>query len=226
MKLNSKNLFDSYCRGWHFYSEGNKSAKNDLAGVRRTRTALKGLLSDQFQDVLQPEHVLALRAAASVLDELDSTIASIITPLKVEQQRRHDARAKEALAAIDEYIAARPGEPWFQSEAAAAAELALLDEFEGSDGQAWLCAAKGAKRSDGHELGRSRLHTPDAGPDLNKRQRLAVRLSKIAPTGRLETHTFNGLESVWASWGTEDFRLWKSLRAHADSAIEKAKAGV
>lgn len=223
MKLNSRNLFERYCRGW-LIREGSKPARNDLAGVRRTRTALKGLLSSQFEDVLQPEHVLALRAAASVLDELDGAIAAIIKPLEVEQQRRREAMAAEARAAIDGYIAARPGDPWFQSEAAAAAELALLDEFEGDEGQAWLCAAKGARRSDGRELGRSRLHAPDAGPELTARQRLAVRLSEIAPVGRLETHTFNGLQSVWTSWGTDDFRAWKGLRAHAAGAIDRAKA--
>lgn len=227
MKLNSRNLFDSYCRGWLIH-EGSKPAKNDLAGVRRTRTALKGLLSSQFEDVLQPEHVLALRAAASVLDELDGTIASIIKPLEAEQQRRLKASASSALAAVDEYIVARPGDPWFQSEAAAEAELALLGEFfDGQDGKEWLKTARGADYVMLERADRGELHRPD--PKLVKVtavHELAIRLSGISKTGRVEkSRGFRGQET-WARAGLDDFQTWKNLRAHAAGAIEKAKASV
>lgn len=227
MKLNSRNLFERYCRGW-LIQEGSKPARNDLAGVRRTRTALKGLLSSQFEDVLQPEHVLALRAAASVLDELDGAIAAIIKPLEVEQQRRREARAKEELAAIDGYIAARPDAPWFQSEAAAAAELALLDEFfNGRGGEEWLKTARCADYVTVERADRGELHRPD--PKLVKVTAvhdLAIRLSGISKTGRVEKERgFRG-EATWARAGLDDFQTWKNLRAHADCAIEKAKAGV
>lgn len=227
MKLNSRNLFDSYCRGW-LIEEGSKPAKNDLAGVRRTRTALKTLLNSRFENVLQPEHVLALRAAASVLDELDGTIASIIKPLEVEQQRRRKARAEEALASIDVYIAARAGDPWFQNEAAAAAELALLVEFfDGHEGNEWLRTARGADYVTVERADRGGLHRPD--PKLVKVTAvhdLAIRLSGISKTGRVEKgRGFRG-EETWARAGLDDFQTWKNLRAHADGAIEKAKAGV
>ncbi|PHM20679.1 MAG: hypothetical protein CK604_07145 [Curvibacter sp. PD_MW3] len=225
MKLNQKNLFEKYTSDWAFAREGSKRARNDLAGVRRTRTALKTLLGSGFEDVLQPEHVLALRAAASVLDEFEMTIVWAIKPLEAEQKRKCLANAQAKLAAIDKYITERPGDLWFQSEAAAEAELSLLSEFDGRDGRTWVASIKDATDCNGSERSERGLYEPDRElVKLNARQRLAVRLSGVAPKGTISHFRYSGQGRACAYWGLEDFQAWKAWRSQVASAINKAIA--
>lgn len=224
--MDNKILFEKYSRSWRFMEVGSKQAKNDLAGVRRTRTSLQRMLTSDFEQVLQPEHVLALRAAASVLAELDSTLDRLPRLLDSEQKRRQREYDEERVAEINVYIAGRAEDEPFKSDAAAQEELALLDTFNGFEGQEWLMAAKGVV---GASSGVETVYSSDRAfsaprfksSGLTARQNLALRLSRIAAAGKISEYRGGGIH---VSWGLKEFCEWKTWRDQVQTAITKAIA--
>lgn len=232
--MDAKKLLQSYLDrwSWDIRANGGKQARNDIAQMRRTSTALKKLMDDgRISEILEPQDRLALTAAVSVLSGLTSAMERVPAQLDKEQKRMHAESDANDLKRIDAYLAANSSAPWAASEDAAKAELALLDEFRGHLGKDWIIANRpgvtnvaGENRNDA-AYGASRdtvVTAPSYGAKMNFRQQVAVRLTNISPKSDRSSHSTAG---VFYYYSRQDYFDWRASHVQMAETIRKISQG-
>lgn len=193
--------------------EGDAQIKKDLTTLRRTRTQLAALMkSYRLEDALEPQHKLALQAAAAVLGEIEAAMTPLPAQIKREQAKLKAEREARKNAELD---AAAAVAPWGTTEALTHAEALLLNEFSGADARAWLathCKEESVYPPMGWGPGPinvKQLHAQEL------RREVARRFAVLREANRWGTEPFN-----LANYG-----LWKQWKATVTQAVERAMTG-
>lgn len=193
--------------------EGDAQIKKDLATLRRTRTQLAALMkSYRLEDALEPQHKLALQAAAAVLGEIDAAMTPLPAQIKREQAKLKAEREARKNAELD---AAAAEAPWGTTEALTKAEALLLNEFSGSDARAWLAAHCNEKFvHPPMEWGRGPIDVERQGAQELRRE-VARRFAVLREANRWGTEPFS----------LENYGLWKQWKATVAQAVGRAMTG-
>lgn len=193
--------------------EGDAQIKKDLATLRRTRTQLAALMeSYRLEDALEPQHKLALQAAAAVLGEIDAAMTPLPAQIKREQAKLKADREARKNAELD---AAAASAPWGATEALTQAEARLLNEFSEADARAWLaahCKEKSVYPPMG--WGPGPIDVKHLGTQELRRE-VARRFAVLREANRYWTEPFN----------LENYGLWKQWKATVTQAVGRAMTG-